>query len=109
MSAATAPMGSVADFGIYQKLNRVWHRRALNLFMLIVLAHWAEHLAQAYQVYVLRWPRPQAGGFLGLFFSVARELRAHALRLCDRDAGLVFGHLGEGSPERHVNGGPSLW
>ena len=46
MSAATAPMGSVADFSIYQKLNSVWHRRALNLFMFIVLAHWAEHLAR---------------------------------------------------------------
>jgi hypothetical protein len=36
--------------------------------MLIVLAHWAEHLAQAVQIYVLGWPRPKAGGFLGLFF-----------------------------------------
>ena len=76
MSAATAPIGSVADFSIYQKLNSVWHRRALNLFMFIVLAHWAEHLAQAYQIYLLGWPRPQAGGFLGLFFPwlVSSEL-----------------------------------
>ena len=36
--------------------------------MFIALAHWAEHLSQAYQIYVLGWPRPQAGGFLGLFF-----------------------------------------
>jgi hypothetical protein len=36
--------------------------------MVVVLAHWAEHLAQAYQVYVLGWPRPQSGGVLGLFF-----------------------------------------
>ena len=44
--------------------------------MFIVLAHWAEHLSQAYQVYVLEWPRPQAGGFLGLFFPwlVSSEL-----------------------------------
>ena len=44
--------------------------------MFIVLAHWAEHLAQAYQVYVLGWPRPRAGGFLGLFFPwlVSSEL-----------------------------------
>src|SRR5687768_6052778 len=66
MSAATAPI--IVDFGIYQKLNSVWHKRALNLFMFIVLAHWAEHLSQAYQIYVLGWPRPQAGGFLGLFY-----------------------------------------
>jgi hypothetical protein len=68
MSAVTAPLGSVAGFSIYQKLNSVWHRRALNLFMIVVLGHWAEHLAQAYQVYVLHWPRPKAGGFLGLFY-----------------------------------------
>jgi hypothetical protein len=36
--------------------------------MFIVLAHWAEHLAQAFQVYVLKWPVPEARGFLGLFF-----------------------------------------
>ena len=68
MSAVTAQINSVAGRSFYQKLNSVWHRRALNLFMVIVLAHWAEHLAQAYQIYVLGWPRPQAGGFLGLFF-----------------------------------------
>jgi hypothetical protein len=44
--------------------------------MFIVLAHWAEHLAQAWQIYVLGWPRPQAGGFLGLFYPwlVSSEL-----------------------------------
>jgi hypothetical protein len=44
--------------------------------MVIVLAHWAEHLAQAYQVYVLAWPRPRAGGVLGLLFPwlVSSEL-----------------------------------
>jgi hypothetical protein len=68
MSAAVSRTGSVADLSLYQKLNTVWHKRALNLFMLIVLGHWAEHLAQAYQIYVLGWPRPQAGGVLGLFY-----------------------------------------
>ena len=72
MSAVTAPNVStapnVADLSFYQKLNSVWHRRALNLFMIIVLGHWAEHLAQAHQIYVLGWPRPRAGGVLGLFF-----------------------------------------
>lgn len=68
MSAATAPIGSVSNLSIYDKPNSVWHRRALNLFMIIVLAHWAEHLAQAYQVYVLGWARADAGGFLGFFF-----------------------------------------
>ena len=70
MSAAAHPtrMSSTADFSVYEKLNSVWHKRALNVFMVIVLGHWAEHLAQAYQVYILGWPRPQAGGVLGLFY-----------------------------------------
>jgi hypothetical protein len=54
--------------GIHDKLNAQWHRRALQLFMLVVLGHWGEHLAQAYQIYVLGWPRPQAGGILGLWY-----------------------------------------
>lgn len=67
-AAAHPPMGAVADFSFYDKLNSVWHRRALYAFTFIVLAHWAEHLTQAYQIYVMGWPRPAAGGFLGLFF-----------------------------------------
>src|SRR6185503_20866752 len=69
MSAAAHParIGS-ADYSFYDKLNTVWHKPALRVFTFIVLAHWAEHLAQAYQIYVLGWPRPQAGGVLGLFF-----------------------------------------
>jgi hypothetical protein len=70
MSATThsAGIGSISSPGIYQKLNTVWHRRALHVFTFIVLAHWAEHLTQAYQIYVMGWARPRAGGFLGLFF-----------------------------------------
>src|ERR1051325_7784471 len=69
MSAAVHPtrIGS-ADDSFYDKLNSVWHKPAPYMFTLAVLAHWAEHLAQAYQIYVLGWPRPKAGGFLGLFF-----------------------------------------
>ena len=52
----------------YEKLNSVWHERALQVFMAIVLAHWGEHLVQAYQVYVMHWPRPKAGGILGLWY-----------------------------------------
>ena len=33
-----------------QRLNGPWHERALHIFMAIVLAHWAEHLAQAFQI-----------------------------------------------------------
>jgi hypothetical protein len=49
-------------------INQRLHRQALNVFLFIVLAHWAEHLAQAYQVWVLDWPRPAARGALGQFF-----------------------------------------
>lgn len=49
-------------------MNGAHHRLALNLFMLIVIAHWAEHLAQAYQIWALGWTRPQAGGVLGLAY-----------------------------------------
>ena len=52
----------------YEKLNTRWHSRMLQLFMVIVLAHWAEHLAQAFQIYALGWPRPKAGGMLGLWY-----------------------------------------
>lgn len=59
-----------------QRLNGEWHEPALRVFMIIVLAHWAEHLAQAWQYYALGWPNTEAGGVLGLWFPflVASEL-----------------------------------
>jgi hypothetical protein len=36
--------------------------------MIVVLAHWAEHVVQAYQIWVLHLPRPAARGVLGQFF-----------------------------------------
>jgi len=62
---ATAPAVSP---GFYEKINHQWHKPALQLFMVVVLAHWAEHLAQATQIYVLGWPVPEAKGVLGLWF-----------------------------------------
>jgi hypothetical protein len=56
------------DASFHGKLNSRWHERSLQLFMLIVLAHWAEHLAQAWQIYVMGWPRHHAGGVLGYFY-----------------------------------------
>lgn len=49
-------------------LNGRYHRTALWVFMAIVVAHWVEHIAQAVQIFVLGWERPEAGGFLGLIF-----------------------------------------
>jgi len=52
----------------YDKLNSKWHERALQIFMVIVLGHWAEHIVQAYQIWVLHWPRPKSLGVLGYFY-----------------------------------------
>ncbi|WP_433386124.1 hypothetical protein [Micromonospora sp. KLBMP9576] len=49
-------------------LNGGVHRAALNIYMVIVVAHWAEHLVQAYQIWLLGWPLPQARGVLGMPF-----------------------------------------
>lgn len=66
ISSAHFAQPSGASF--YDRLNSDWHERALQLFMVVVLAHWAEHLAQAWQIYVLGWPRPRANGVLGLWY-----------------------------------------
>jgi hypothetical protein len=52
----------------YDKLNTRWHERALQIFMAVILAHWAEHLVQAVQIYVMGWPRPKANGVVGLWY-----------------------------------------
>jgi hypothetical protein len=57
-----------AEETLIEKLNGRWHKPALNTFLFIVLAHWAEHLAQAVQIYVLGWPVPESRGVLGLWF-----------------------------------------
>jgi hypothetical protein len=66
MSANTAPAGRL--WGDAAALNTRYHKAALNAFMLIVIGHWAEHVAQAVQIYALGWPIPQARGVLGLPF-----------------------------------------
>ena len=54
--------------GLRSRLNSAWHERALQAFMIVVLAHWAEHLTQAFQIWVLGWPVPSARGVLGLWY-----------------------------------------
>ncbi|KYC43739.1 hypothetical protein WA1_00820 [Scytonema hofmannii PCC 7110] len=49
-------------------LNGRWHRRAMQVFMLVILAHLLEHFFQAYQVYVMGWSRPDALGALGFIY-----------------------------------------
>ena len=49
-------------------VNGRYHRVALIAFMVVVLAHWAEHIAQAVEIWGLGWPVKQARGVLGLPF-----------------------------------------
>lgn len=63
-----ADNASFARTGLLDRLNGPYHRAALNTFMFIVIAHWVEHLTQAYQIWVLDWTRPQSRGALGQFF-----------------------------------------
>lgn len=53
---------------LLERLNGPWHERANQAFLVIVLAHWAEHLAQAWQIWYLHWPRAKANGVLGLWY-----------------------------------------
>jgi hypothetical protein len=50
------------------KLNGIWHEKALWAYTAIVLAHWAEHFVQAFQIYVMGWKLADARGVLGLYF-----------------------------------------
>ncbi|MGN9837146.1 hypothetical protein ACTMTI_03370 [Nonomuraea sp. H19] len=50
------------------ELNTRHHKAALTAYLVVVLAHWAEHLAQAVQIYVLGWPLREARGVLGVPF-----------------------------------------
>jgi hypothetical protein len=51
---------------LVQRLNGPRHELALRVFLVIVLAHWAEHLLQALQIYALGWPVPEARGLLAI-------------------------------------------
>jgi hypothetical protein len=57
-----------ASPGLVASINGRYHRTALTLYLAVVVAHWAEHLVQAYQIWVLGWPRPEARGVLGMPF-----------------------------------------
>lgn len=54
--------------GLLTDLNTRWHKQALVVFGLIVIAHWGEHIAQAVQIWVLGWKLPEARGILGVPF-----------------------------------------
>ena len=68
MYAAHADARPVHELTLLERINGPQHELALRLFMVVVLAHWAEHLLQAIQIYALGWPVPEARGLLGYFY-----------------------------------------
>lgn len=52
--------------GVLRRLNGEWHRPAMWAFLAVVLAHWAEHLTQAWQIWAMGMPRHHALGALGM-------------------------------------------
>jgi hypothetical protein len=58
----------IPSAGLYENLNTRWHKAALLSFAAIVLFHWLEHIVQAYQAFVLHWPRPMSMGLLGMYY-----------------------------------------
>jgi hypothetical protein len=57
-----------AQTSLVDRLNGRYHEIALRTFMVIVLAHWGEHLFQAFQIYALGWPPPKALGMVGMLY-----------------------------------------
>ncbi|WP_246179093.1 hypothetical protein [Actinomadura decatromicini] len=55
------------DTGL-RSLNQRYHRAGLGLFLFVVVAHWAEHIAQAIQIWGLGWSVKESRGVLGLAF-----------------------------------------
>jgi hypothetical protein len=53
---------------LYQRLNGPLHAPALWIFMMIIVAHWLEHVFQIYQIYALGWAPANAGGILGVMY-----------------------------------------
>ncbi len=68
VATPTYSLESTDHLSLSEKLNGPWHERALWAYTAIVLAHWAEHFVQVFQIYVLGWKVPDARGVLGLWF-----------------------------------------
>lgn len=83
MSTANLSCPIPSKRSLIDKLNAEWHKWALQSFAVIVLMHWAEHLLQSFQVYVLGWPLKEARGLLGIPFPflVSSEAMHYAYAL----------------------------
>ncbi len=69
MTAITLDQGTRLT-GAVAKLNTALHERSLWLFMVVVMGHWAEHLIQGAQIWLLDMPRAQSLGGLGFLAPV---------------------------------------
>jgi hypothetical protein len=94
-------------------LNTRGHRTALIVFLVIVLSHWAEHLVQAIQIWVLDRPVPESRGVFGQWFPWVVESEAlhygYALVML---AGLILlrpGFVGEARVWWNVALGIQVW
>lgn len=67
MSTATI-LQALNGRNLVSKINGPWHKMSMYLFTFFVVSHWAEHLFQAFQVYVLGWPLSKALGALGMLY-----------------------------------------
>lgn len=61
----TTPWSGRAGTGWVSNVNAEWHGRALLAFGAIVVAHWAEHVAQAFQIWGLGYKPSAAHGLIG--------------------------------------------
>ncbi len=59
---------SSAMRSLIHALNGRWHKLAMMIFMVIILAHLSEHIAQVVQLWVLGWSRKESMGLLGLAY-----------------------------------------
>ena len=75
MSVVAAPRPSSVSSAV-EALNTRYHKVGLRVFMAIVIAHWAEHLVQAFQIWGLGMERPAAKGVLGYIFPWLVESEA---------------------------------
>ncbi|MFD1151955.1 hypothetical protein [Saccharothrix hoggarensis] len=82
------------DGGVLDVLNTRWHRLALYGFLVVVVAHWVEHITQAVQIYGFGWSVPSAKGALGLAFPwlVTSEVMHYGFALVMLVALVVLRH-----------------
>ena len=55
------------DPSFWDRINGTWHEKALWAFMVVVIAHWAEHIIQGVQIWLFDMERADALGGLGYF------------------------------------------